>query len=68
MENKNTVMVAIIVGLFIVAVLQGVQLYGQSSVSSPTFAAPAVQVQAAPVRQASVPSSLQNLPGMVGGC
>ncbi|MBI5065167.1 hypothetical protein HZA97_02920 [Candidatus Woesearchaeota archaeon] len=68
MENTNTIMVAVIVGLFVVAILQGVQLYGKDTVISSASVAPAAQVQSVPVRQASVPSGLQNLPSMVGGC
>ena len=71
--NKNTVIVIVLVVLVLVTVVQAVQLVslkskisqGGLSVGSSTQK---TQVAAGGSGSPNVPSSIQNLPTMVGGC
>lgn len=65
MENKNLIIGLVVVGLLLIALFQGFQLY---SAKQKTTQQVVTQVQAPAQGQANVPSNLQNLPQMVGGC
>ncbi len=64
MENKNLIIGLVVVGLLLIALFQGFQLYNAKQNPTQQVA----QVQAPAQGQANVPSNLQNLPQMVGGC
>lgn len=68
--NKNMLVVVVLVVLVVIAAVQAVQLNtlkdkvsGASSISTPTVSSGGGSGQAA-----DLPTSLQNLPTMVGGC
>ena len=79
MKIERDMLVAILLGIIVlIGALQAIQLTGlKNGVSEGTGAASAAPAAAAasqgaspsaPAQQASVPTSLQNLPNMVGGC
>lgn len=81
MKVERDMLVAILLGIIVlIGALQALQLTGLKNgtgagtsvaTSAPAAAAaasPAASSPSAPAKQASVPSSLQNLPNMVGGC
>jgi len=77
MKIERDLLVALLLGIIVlIGALQAMQLTGLKNgaatgvASAPATAAasPAASSPSAPAKQASVPSSLQNLPNMVGGC
>lgn len=65
MENKNLIIGLVVVGLLLIALFQGFQIYNSKQKTTPQVV---TKVQAPVQAQANVPSNLQNLPQMVGGC
>lgn len=72
MERKELLVVVLIGVLLITVALQTVQLAGLSKgevvVKSKSGSAPAVAAASGGGAAPTVPTSLQNLPSMVGGC
>ena len=70
MENKSVLLVVLIAALLVTVGLQTVQLVALSSgASAASVSFPAAAKSAGSGSAgASVPTSLQNLPSMVGGC
>ncbi len=68
MENKNVIIAVVLGALVLIALFQAFQLFGLKDKlsSGTTTAAPAPQAQGG--ASPSLPSNLQNLPSMVGGC
>ncbi len=69
--DKNIFMTIVLAVLVIVAVVQTVQLFSLKSAvaSGELHASTSTSVQqGAPSQSKSVPSNIQNLPSMVGGC
>jgi len=71
MENKNIIIAVVLGALVLIALFQAFQLVGLkdklgSGASTATSNAPAPQASAG--GSPSLPSNLQNLPSMVGGC
>lgn len=73
--DKNTLIVGVLVLLIVISVVQAVQLgsikgkmndLGATSVVKST--SPSSSSGTQPSSTSSVPTNLQNLPGMVGGC
>ena len=80
MKIERDMLVAILLGIIVlIGALQAIQLTGlkngvsegTGAASAPAAAAaasPGASSPSAPAQPAAVPSSLQNLPNMVGGC
>ena len=69
MENKSVLLVVLIAALLVTVGLQTVQLAAMSSgISGAAVSFPAASGAKPASSGASVPTSLQNLPSMVGGC
>lgn len=71
--NKNLLIVGILVALVLVAAVQAVQLVGIKGDMKNLGGGTAIKKTSASssgsvTKSASVPTNLQNLPGMVGGC
>ncbi len=69
MEKKEILMIVLIGLLLVTAVVQTVQLVGLSS-GNVVVSGAAVSSTSSPAKSShsSVPTNLQNLPSMVGGC
>ncbi len=63
METKTLIIVLIVVGLVGIIIFQGLQMSGNKQAEVKTQSQAPVQNT-----QQSIPSNLQNLPEMVGGC
>ena len=69
MENKSVLLVVLIAALLVTVGLQTVQLVLSSGASAASVSFPAAGKSAGSGSAgASAPTSLQNLPSMVGGC
>lgn len=70
MENKNVIIAVVLGALVLIALFQAFQLVGLKDKlgGTVTAAANAPAPQASGGSGASLPSNLQNLPSMVGGC
>ena len=68
MMKKETILMALLVVLVVVSAVQAVQLVTLSSAISGGTIAKSSVVTSGSGSGASIPSSLQNLPSMVGGC
>jgi len=65
--NKELIIIGILALLLVVSVVEAVQIQQLKSGSASTVNAPA-QKQSESTGNSIVPSNLQNLPDMVGGC
>lgn len=69
MEISNNVIIAVVLGvLVVIAAVQAFQMIGLKNRVGTSTGAIATPVQSAGAGNAQLPSNLQNLPQMVGGC
>ena len=68
MERKEILLIALIAVLLLTTAVQAIQLVALSSNSVVVDGSKSVQVATGAAPAVSAPSSLDNLPSMVGGC
>ena len=68
MERKELLMIALIGILLLATVMQTIQLVSLSSAKVVVSSSPSSSAPSSSGASQSVPTNLQNLPSMVGGC
>ena len=66
--NKNILVIAVLVVLVVISAVQAVQLSSLKEKLSTGKLSPGSSSKSVTVGQGNQPTSLQNLPSMVGGC